>query len=248
MKAYTVFAKVYDRFMRDIPYKEWCEAITKYLGMNGREHSRVLELGCGTGTFTMLMAQSGYEMTGIDMSVDMLREAERKRKAAKLDITYMQQDMRALEADDRFPVIVSVCDSMNYMENDFDLQSAMERVRDALTDEGIFIFDMKTPAYYERLGKQVFTDSTDDSTYVWENDFDGETGDNEYYITFFIQKKHGLYQKFTEEHTQHAFTDEDVRRAAAAAGLCVREMLGMNMTGEADWSAERVYYVMERSR
>lgn len=248
MKAYTDFAKVYDMFMRDIPYERWGEAVTGYLRKKGFESGRVLELGCGTGTFTMLMARNGYEMTGIDNSEDMIGEAERKRKKAKLNISYMQQDMRALEISNKFPVILSVCDSVNYMENDFDLRSMMECTADSLTDTGIFIFDLKTPAYYKRLGNQVFTDSTDNGTYVWENDFDCETGDNNYYITFFIEQKHGLYRKFIEEHTQHAFCDDDVRKAAAAAGLEVRETLGVNMAGDADWDAERVYYVLERSK
>lgn len=248
MKAYTVFSGVYDKFMRDIPYAEWCSAVTEYLRRNGRSSGRMLELGCGTGTFTMLMAREGFEMTGIDMSSDMLREACRKRKETKLEITYEQQDMRVFESDVKFPAIISVCDSVNYMENDFDLKSVMERVADTLTDDGIFIFDLKTPAYYKRLGNQVFTDSIDDGTYVWENDFDEETGDNSYYITFFIRKKHGLYEKYIEEHTQHAFTDMDVRNAASKAALKVREVLGMNMKGDADWEAERVYYVLERDK
>ena len=246
MRAYTVFAHVYDIFMRDIPYERWCNTTASYMKNHGVTGGKILELGCGTGSFTMLMSEKGYEMTGIDMSQDMLYEAKRKNRKAKLPITYMQQDMRALELDERFDAVLSVCDSINYMENNFDMQSAFKCAGDALKDGGIFIFDMKTPSYYERLGNQVFTDSTQEGTYVWENDYDSGSRDNNYYITFFIKKRHDLYRKYTEEHTQHAFTDEDVQTEARNAGLCVCDVLGEDMRENADWNAERVYYVMKR--
>lgn len=77
MEAYTDFAGVYDTFMDETPYGEWCEfldaALTRYRikeetadTMLLQEQNSVVDLGCGTGTLTELLAAKGYDMIGID--------------------------------------------------------------------------------------------------------------------------------------------------------------------------------------
>ena len=68
MEAYTSFAEVYDTFMDNVPYGEWCEYLTGLLKENGVESGLVLDLGCGTGSLTELLAARGYDMIGIDYS------------------------------------------------------------------------------------------------------------------------------------------------------------------------------------
>ena len=68
MEAYTGFAAVYDTFMDNVPYGEWCEYLTGLLKENGVESGVVLDLGCGTGSLTELLAARGYDMIGIDYS------------------------------------------------------------------------------------------------------------------------------------------------------------------------------------
>lgn len=244
MSSYKKFAKVYDEFMSEIPYQKWAVQIKDYLDASGKKTGDVLELGCGTGTFLNYIKEYGYNTTGMDLSEDMLAIA---RKKYGRTIEFLLDDMRAFETDRKYQVILSVCDSMNYMENTFDLQSVMERVGVALSEDGLFIFDMKTKAFYEQLGNQVFTDSNESGSYIWENEFDEETGDNYYYLTFFIKGFAGLYKKYNEEHLQHVFSPEEVGEAAKKNGLRIREILGMDMRSEADFEAERVYYVLERS-
>ena len=68
MEAYTGFAAVYDTFMDNVPYGEWCEYLAGLLKENGVESGLVLDLGCGTGSLTELLAARGYDMIGIDYS------------------------------------------------------------------------------------------------------------------------------------------------------------------------------------
>lgn len=66
MEAYTGFAEVYDIFQDNVPYEEWCGYVTGLLKEYQVTDGLVLDLGCGTGSLTELMARSGYDMIGID--------------------------------------------------------------------------------------------------------------------------------------------------------------------------------------
>jgi len=105
MEAYTDFADVYDTLMDNTPYKEWCERITDILRRDGIENDLVLDLGCGTGTLTELLAKEGYDMIGIDYSQEMLARAMEKREESGLQILYLLQDMRELNCTERWELL-----------------------------------------------------------------------------------------------------------------------------------------------
>ena len=115
MSSYESFARVYDLFMDNIPYEEWCEYLAGLLEDQGIREGLVLELGCGTGNMTRLLAEKGYDMIGVDNSVDMLEIAMEKKEEEEQDILYLLQDMREFELYGTVRAAVSVCDSMNYI-------------------------------------------------------------------------------------------------------------------------------------
>ena len=115
MEAYTGFAEVYDTFMDNIPYGEWCRYLTGLLKKYGVEDGLVLDLGCGTGSVTELLAEEGYDMIGVDNSEDMLQIAMDKRAASGRDILYLLQDMRDFELYGTVAAVVSICDCINYI-------------------------------------------------------------------------------------------------------------------------------------
>ena len=89
MDAYTSFARVYDMFMDNVPYEEWCDYITGLLKEYGISNGLVLDLGCGTGSMTELLAARGFDMIGVDCSEDMLEIALEKRMASGWHILYL---------------------------------------------------------------------------------------------------------------------------------------------------------------
>ena len=92
MEAYTSFARVYDTFMDNIPYEEWCEYLTGLMREYGVRDGLVLDLGCGTGNMTELLAKAGYDMIGADNAEEMLEIAMEKRDKSGHDILYLWQD------------------------------------------------------------------------------------------------------------------------------------------------------------
>ena len=97
MEAYTSFARVYDTFMDNIPYEEWCEYLTGLMREYGVRDGLVLDLGCGTGNMTELLAKAGYDMIGADNAEEMLEIAMEKRDKSGHDILYLLQDMQDFE-------------------------------------------------------------------------------------------------------------------------------------------------------
>lgn len=162
MEAYTDFAGVYDIFMDETPYAEWCAfldaALKRYRIKDGtddelllQEQNAVLDLGCGTGTLTELLAAEGYDMIGIDNSQEMLQRAMEKKERSGLDILYLQQDMRQFELYGTVGAVISVCDSLNYLLSEEELLTVFRLVENYLYPGGVFIFDFNTVYKYETL-------------------------------------------------------------------------------------------------
>lgn len=226
--------------MNDIPYEQWIGTVDEYLKKNGYGGKNILELGCGTGTVSFMLEELGYKVIGTDISDKMLEVAKNKAKERKSCVRFYKRDMRAFDTEKRFSVIICLCDGINYMMNLFDLKSVFENVQKTLKEDGVFIFDLKTKAYFEELGDNVYTDRNDRGQYIWENNYDTTTKDNNYYITFYMKNRLGLYSKSVESQTQHAFDFDEIEKAAREAGLKIKDKFTI------DVSLERVYYVMER--
>ena len=220
MEAYSEFANVYDLFMEDTPYEVWYDFIKKCLEEQKTKVESVCELGCGTGQMAMLFAKEGKEVIGIDYSPEMLMVAQDHAYDENLSILYSMQDMSEFELEGQVDLIISCCDSINYLVEEEDVQQTFHQVKKFLKDEGLFIFDMNTAyKYQEVLGDQIFADQTEDAAYIWENFYDEETKINEYEVSFFIKGQDGKYERSVENHYQKAYSIEAVKRMLSAAGL-----------------------------
>ena len=200
------FSGTDDDFMDNVPYEEWAEYVTGILQEYGITDGLVLDLGCGTGSMTELLAEKGYDMIGVDLSADMLEIAMYKRSRTGLDSLYLQQDMREFELYGTVRAIVCVCDSINYLESEEDLLEVFRLANNYLDPGGIFVFDLNTPyKYREILGDSVIAENRDECSFIWENTFYEEDGVNEYDLTIFCREEGGLYRKYEETHFQKAF-------------------------------------------
>ncbi len=190
MEAYTSFAAVYDTFMDNIPYEEWGKYLKSLLYEYGVREGLVLELGCGTGNMTEILAQSGYDMIGVDNAEEMLEIAIEKRMKSGLDILYLQQDMREFELYGTVKAIVSVCDSVNYILEEEELEEVFRLVNNYLDPGGVFIFDFNTVyKYREILGDQTIAENREECSFIWNNYYYEEERINEYELSLFIRKE-----------------------------------------------------------
>ena len=221
MDAYTSFASVYDTFMDNIPYEEWAEYLIGLLKEYGIHDGLVLDLGCGTGNMTELLATSGYDMIGIDNAEEMLEIAMGKRAKSGHDILYLLQDMREFELYGTVKAIVSICDSINYITEEEDLLEVFRLVNNYLDPKGIFIFDFNTVyKYSEVLGNQTIAEDRDDCSFIWDNYYYEDEQINEYELSLFIKESDSdLYRKYQETHFQKAYDLETVKGLIEKSGL-----------------------------
>ena len=225
MEAYTSFAKVYDMFMDNVPYEEWCSHLCGMLREDVIENGLILDLGCGTGSLTELLAGEGYDCIGVDLSADMLEIAMEKREQSGHDILYLQQDMREFELYGTVRAVICVCDSLNYIMEEEDLLQVFRLVNNYLDPGGLFLFDLNTPyKFRELLGDNVIAENRDEGSFIWENAFYEEDQVNEYDLTIFVKEEEGLYRKYQETHFEKAWTLEKVKELLEEAGM---EFLGV---------------------
>lgn len=221
MEAYTSFAAVYDTFMDNIPYEEWEKYLKSLLYEYGVREGLVLELGCGTGNMTEILAQSGYDMIGVDNAEEMLEIAIEKRMKSGLDILYLQQDMREFELYGTVKAIVSICDSVNYILEEEELEEVFRLVNNYLDPGGVFIFDFNTVyKYREILGDQTIAENREECSFIWDNYYYEEERINEYELSLFIREGDSeLYRKYQETHFQKAYDLETMKRLITQSGL-----------------------------
>lgn len=254
MEAYTDFASVYDRFMDETPYEQWCDNIVRELGAHDIKDGLVLELGCGTGSMTELLAAKGYDMIGVDCADEMLNIACAKREQSGHDILYLNQDMRSFELYGTVRAVVSVCDSLNYLLEDEDVIDCFRLVNNYLDPKGIFFFDFNTRYKYETvIGDSVIAENREDCSFIWENYYDSESDINEYDLTIFARNEEAsadgqeLFSRFQEVHLQRGYTLEEMKHFIEASGLVLIKTYDADTLGEATAQSERIYCVAEEN-
>lgn len=264
VEAYTSFASVYDKFMDNVPYEEWGGYIHDLLCGYGVRDGIVLDLGCGTGTMTELLAGYGYDMIGVDNSEDMLELAMEKRIASGHDILYLLQDMREFELYGTVRAVVSVCDSVNYITEPEELREVFRLVNNYLDPGGIFLFDFNTEyKYREALGDRTIAEDRGECSFIWDNCYYEDEQINEYDLTLFIregaaagrdeaagenrEENGALYRKYRETHFQRGYTLEEIRELINSAGLVFDAAYDMDTRGEVTKTSERICVIARES-
>lgn len=247
MEAYSDFAEVYDIFMDETPYAQWAQFLQTYFAKYGVNTSDlVLDLGCGTGKLTRLLAQAGYDMIGVDASQDMLSIAMEKQEEGDSTILYLLQDMREFELYGTVKAVVSVCDSINYLLEEEDVLQTFRLVNNYLDPGGIFIFDFNTNYKYEYvIGDSCIAENREDCSFIWENYYDPMTQINQYDVTVFVQEEEPLYRKFTETHYQRGYTVTRMKGLLQKAGLQVLECIDADTHEAVTETSERVYFIAQ---
>ncbi len=248
MEAYSDFAIVYDVFMDETPYEKWCDFLVELLEKYKIPKGLLLDLGCGTGTLTELLARRGYDMIGVDNSPGMLSVAMEKREKSGSDILYLLQDMREFELYGTVGAVLSVCDSLNYLLEEEELVQTFCLVNNYLDPKGIFIFDFNTVyKYKEVIGDTVIAENREDCSFIWENYYHEEEEINEYELSIFVKEEENLFRKFEESHYQRGYSLPRMKQALERAGMEFVAALDADTLGEVHEKSERIYCIARES-
>jgi len=244
MSSYEQFARIYDWALSELPYEQWLQYIEKLFAHHGVSPKLVLDLGCGTGSMTNLMAAKGYEMIGVDLSEDMLAMAREKAKEDGVEVVYLNQDMTELDLYGTIDAVVSCGDALNYVLDEEDLLEAFKKVNLFLEPEGLFIFDMNTVyKFREVLGHKTYAEHSEEGAYIWENYFYEEEKVNEYEVTVFVKNEDGTFTRSQEIHHERGYSVDEVTELLKAAGLKLEAVYHDNTLEALRETTERMYFV-----
>lgn len=246
--AFVEIAPLYDELMQGVPYANWIVYLNQLLQERKAQPRRVLDLACGTGNVTQLLAREGYEVMGVDIAPGMIAQARHKAQAEGLKIDYHVQDAALLDLPGRrFDPCVSLFDSLNYILEPSRLAAALLRVAAHLTRNGLFIFDLNTEyALANHFFDQENLGSNDPLRYSWVSVYSPETRLCRVEMRFWYRGADGTEQFFEEVHRQYAYRIDEVQAMMAQAGFTRISVYKAYTLRTPPKSADRVFYVGSR--
>ena len=213
---YGEFAYIYDRLIHaDMDYDKWCDYIENLFAAHDREPQTICELACGTGNITSRLVKRGYDITGVDISPDMLTAAADKLPQARLICC----DMARFTPHEKFDAALCMIDGINYILLPEALQMTFNNVRGFLSDDGIFIFDISTEYKLKNsIGNNTFIHSEYDVFYSWQNEYHERHNISDMLLNFFVREGDN-YARFEESHKQRGWTVPQIRTLLRRAGF-----------------------------
>ena len=242
MIAYESLASAYDGLTTDVDYRAVLSFFQTILRNNGKNPERVLDLACGTGSMSVLLAEAGYRVLAADISEEMLTVAA--QKATTLEVTppfFICQPMQRLRLPYRVDAVCCFLDSLNYVTEPEDCRRAFHRVYEALEEGGVFFFDINTPFKLRGLDGQVFLDENEDSYCVWRVEFD-ETERICYYGIDLFRRKKELWERTFEQHCEYAYEPVELIQWLKEAGFSRVELYGDRREEAPEPEEQRIYF------
>lgn len=245
--SYEVFADFYDALTDNVDYAAVSKTICSLLARYGLNRGLLLDLGCGTGTLSVLLSKAGYEVVGADISPDMLAVAQEKAFAAGQNILFLCQDMTRLDLYGTLDAVVCTLDALNHLPSRAAVEEALRRVSLFLNPGGVFIFDANTLyKHREVLGNNTFVYDTDEVYCVWQNELQTDKKTVDMTLDFFIPDSDDepLFVRESEQFTECAYSGTEWEEMLQNAGFTVLGVFdGYSENPLTDTSERAVYAV-----
>ena len=196
---YTAFASVYDRLMTGVDYQGWANFYHALMERYGIPRGKVCECACGTGSLTIPLAAMGYQMTGVDISPDMLFEASQKARKAGAMIPFVKQDMRQLHLHRQMDAVLCTNDGVNYLRSEDELRQFFQASHRVLREGGGLFLDLSTPYKLRRvLGNHFIGDEDENIAYLWQNRYHEQQNCVEMNLAIFVRQEGETYLRIGE--------------------------------------------------
>ena len=247
MGAYEALAASYDRLTNDVDYEATVEFYMQILRREGLKPRTVVDLACGTGSVTEILARRGYPVLGVDMSEEMLTVAAMKTADIEPMPRFSCQFLQELRLPRGVDMAVCALDSLDYILDPEDCKEAIRRAWKALNPGGIFIFDVNTPEKLRAMDGQVFLDEDDDVYCVWRGEFDEETNICSYGMDLF-QRRGEVWHRSFEEHCEYAYSQEQLTAYLKDAGFTHIEVYADRLFEAPRPGEQRIYFKARKGK
>lgn len=246
--SYGVFSEFYDALTANVSYDTVSQVLSSLLTRYGKSRGLLLDLACGTGSVSVRLAKKGYEVIGVDLSPEMLSEAQNKAYSAGQNILFLCQDMTALDLYGTVDAAVCTLDGLCHLPNEESVFAALQKVSLFMNPGGVFLFDVNS-VYKHRavLGNNTFVYDTDDVYCVWQNTLlpDGVTVQMD--LDFFEPvSDEGDYVRQSERFTERAYPRETLEAMLKKAGFTVLDVFDGYSGKPAHDTSERLLFAVRK--
>lgn len=221
-KQYGSVAEFYDALNADFDYQAYASYIVGQIRLNEKINSSlVLDLACGTGKMTFLLREHGYDMTGVDISEEMLGVARDICYDKGIDdVLLLCQGMQNFELYGTVDACVCCLDSLNYLTKIDDLKKCLSLVHNYLIPDGVFVFDINTPYRFENVYAQnAYILECEDALLAWQNDYNKKSKLCRFYLSLFEENENGSYTRYDEVQTERCYSKKQILDALSEAGF-----------------------------
>lgn len=224
MSAYGPLAPVYDKFTSDICYEDFADFYEKVFRSRNKNVKTLLDVGCGTGTLTAIMAHRGYEMVAADASSDMLCIAQEKFSELTdvIPPLFLCQSMTELDLYGTVDAAISCLDAVNYLPPS-DMPEFLRLMHLFIEPDGIFIFDINSPERLRSLDGFTSVDEDENSLCLWRADFDVDENALYYGMDIFTRRGR-FWQRSFEEHVEYSYEPQELLKLLSEAGFTNSEI------------------------
>jgi len=247
MDAYNTLAASYDRLTNDVDYEATVAFYWQLLDREGLQPRTAVDLACGTGSVTVLLAERGLRVTGVDMSWEMLCMAQQKAQDLVNAPVFVCQKLQELYLPRGVDLAVCALDSLDYITDPSDCREAIRRAYKALNPGGCFIFDVNTPEKLRAMDGQIFLDEDDDVYCVWRGEFDEDTNICTYEMDLF-QREGERWRRSWETHREYAYTDRQLTCYLKEAGFTHIEVFGDRKLCAPQPGEQRIYFKARKGK
>lgn len=223
--SYSALSAGYDILNSETDYSAWADYIEAVFKKYGNNIESVLDLGCGTGAMTFELHGRGYDMTGVDLSIDMLSVARDECYDREIDnILWLLQDMRSFELYGTVNAAVCCLDGINHLTGKDDIDKCFATVHNYLDPDGLFLFDVNTPYKFDNFyGNNDYILEDEGVTVCWQNEYNKEKGLCAFNLSVFEELENGLWQRSDETIKEKCYSKEELFASLEKAGF---EILG----------------------
>lgn len=240
MSSYQQLAGSYDALTQDVGYEKRADFLEKLLRRSRIPVHTVLDLACGTGSMTWLLARRGYELIGVDGSEEMLAAAMDKQEPVAIPPLFLHQSMPELDLYGTVDAAICCLDSLNYLTRPRDVQRTLQRLRLFISPGGLLVFDINSVEKLAALDGQVFLDETEDTYCVWRTEY--SRGLCSYYVDLFTREEDGSWQRSFELHRQRGYSVEELTDWLRQAGFTDIRTWGDGRLRRPREGEQRIYF------
>lgn len=241
---YQGMAQFYDRMTADVEYSLYAQYFERVFSKHAEQKpSMVVDLGCGTGNLTLAMANLGYDMTGVDSSMEMLNEAYSKKNS---QVLWINQKLTELDFFGTYDAAVSLLDCVNHIIEKSEVVKYFKLINNYLNPGGLFVFDINTEYKFEHIfADNVFYCVDNDFAYIWQNHYDSDIGLCEMDITVFNKEK-DLYARFDEVNVERCYSVVEIENMLEKTGFSIEAIYGDKNLKKPVKQEERIFFVCRK--